>query len=606
MTTVALDSDIPGTELPAGTEAIIHEVPDENEGLYSIAVGNLLYDLTLSEMRPIATSKKREKWQRSLGDRTKRICAQCGNIATKRCTRCKSYWYCGAICQQKHWKQGGHKYQCLKIVSKDTNTGNQNQTAVTDVAEESRNEHDVTWLRAVQLFYTAIAEGHLDIMQEALAAFGHSIDKSMKTFARKMDGMAVNEIKEHQLPCSALAARLIFYGASLIDSGRNAEACTYLQQAIDVEPSLSSAYLELCVALEAMGDLVGARKTARLAAIRRTLRVSPCGFQRPGIMYDKNVRSVAFWNSADIPWVRELENNAPIITEELLLMRNLNDEGRTTPQTVEGAWHPVGGSHRTSGRRDGEVLVSGSWHEQVIFGAGGREAIAPRTAAILRRICPDAIDLAKSGGGEVIFSRLAPGSHISAHCAPTNFRLTCHLGLVVPSNKKMASGGGTGAFYSGSDDDDKQDNSPRSCAIRVGKAWRSWKVGEALIFDDSFEHEVVNWCQEERIVLLIRFWHPDIYDRDRALQISENDLNESLRLRKFPPLATTGCSRVEQYISGQEPCPRCGERGTSGWALSFPKPKRKVLPADCESDTSIGVVATCGCGFAIASPSYFM
>eukprot|EP00586_Coscinodiscus_wailesii_P023898 CAMPEP_0172504878 /NCGR_PEP_ID=MMETSP1066-20121228/181967_1 /TAXON_ID=671091 /ORGANISM="Coscinodiscus wailesii, Strain CCMP2513" /LENGTH=63 /DNA_ID=CAMNT_0013281255 /DNA_START=1 /DNA_END=188 /DNA_ORIENTATION=+ len=61
----------------------------------------------------------------------------------------------------------------------------------------------------------------------------------------------------------------------------------------------------------------------------------------------------------------------------------------------------------------------------VLFGSGtGGAAVAPRTCGLLRRYCRDAVELAQEGGGEVIFSVLAPKTRIKAHCATANIRLT--------------------------------------------------------------------------------------------------------------------------------------------------------------------------------------
>ena len=46
----------------------------------------------------------------------------------------------------------------------------------------------------------------------------------------------------------------------------------------------------------------------------------------------------------------------------------------------------------------------------------------------------------------------------------------------------------------------------RQCALRVGQEWRSWNQGKVLLFDDSFEHEVINFTPFQRVVLLIRLW----------------------------------------------------------------------------------------------------
>lgn len=37
-----------------------------------------------------------------------------------------------------------------------------------------------------------------------------------------------------------------------------------------------------------------------------------------------------------------------------------------------------------------------------------------------------------------------------------------------------------------------------------------WRPGEALIFDDAFEHSVWNDGDEERALLLFDLWHPDL------------------------------------------------------------------------------------------------
>ena len=60
-----------------------------------------------------------------------------------------------------------------------------------------------------------------------------------------------------------------------------------------------------------------------------------------------------------------------------------------------------------------------------------------------------------------------------------------------------------------------------------------------MIFDDSFEHEVWHEGSEgERVVLLIRFWHPDILPKQYPQAL--HDMKESLLLHKrnvhLPPL----------------------------------------------------------------------
>lgn len=127
----------------------------------------------------------------------------------------------------------------------------------------------------------------------------------------------------------------------------------------------------------------------------------------------------------------------------------------------------------------------GEWREMVMLGPGserGRE-LCPRTAELLDRI-PAAKHLADSVGacGNAIFATLAPGTRLHPHCGPTNTRLTCHLGIEVPEG----------------------------CGIRVGQEARTWRRGECIVFDDSWEHEVWNESDRVRVVLLVNFWHPEL------------------------------------------------------------------------------------------------
>src|SRR3546814_9705290 len=54
---------------------------------------------------------------------------------------------------------------------------------------------------------------------------------------------------------------------------------------------------------------------------------------------------------------------------------------------------------------------------------------------------------------------------------------------------------------------------PDGCGLRVGAETRSWREGELLIFDDSFEHEAWNRGTSDRTILLFEIWRPDIEDR---------------------------------------------------------------------------------------------
>ena len=57
-------------------------------------------------------------------------------------------------------------------------------------------------------------------------------------------------------------------------------------------------------------------------------------------------------------------------------------------------------------------------------------------------------------------------------------------------------------------------------------------MGKVLLFDDSFEHEVRNDTNEDRVVLLIRVRHPELVLRGAGKATQTQLVAEALRGRK--------------------------------------------------------------------------
>ena len=109
----------------------------------------------------------------------------------------------------------------------------------------------------------------------------------------------------------------------------------------------------------------------------------------------------------------------------------------------------------------------------------------PETMALLARIPQPWI----SGcGANAMFSLLAPRTRIPPHTGVANFRLVCHLPLIVPPG----------------------------CRFRVGETTREWRRGEAWVFDDTIEHEAGNDSDELRVIMILDCWHPDLTEPERA------------------------------------------------------------------------------------------
>jgi len=103
----------------------------------------------------------------------------------------------------------------------------------------------------------------------------------------------------------------------------------------------------------------------------------------------------------------------------------------------------------------------------------------PATMALLANVPQPRV---AGAGPNAMFSLLAPGTRIPPHVGVNNARLVCHLPLIVPEG----------------------------CWFRVGAETRPWKRGEALVFDDTIEHEAMNPSDQLRVVFIFDLWHPDL------------------------------------------------------------------------------------------------
>ncbi|HEY2678026.1 MAG TPA: aspartyl/asparaginyl beta-hydroxylase domain-containing protein [Steroidobacteraceae bacterium] len=129
-----------------------------------------------------------------------------------------------------------------------------------------------------------------------------------------------------------------------------------------------------------------------------------------------------------------------------------------------------------------------SWNGYYFYRHGERReencAACPRTASAL-----DAIPLmrVREHGPEVLYSVFTQGTHLLPHRGVTNARVVSHLALIVPED----------------------------CALKVGGEERAWHEGEALVFDDTYEHEAWNRSRQVRVVLIADIWNPHLNPVER-------------------------------------------------------------------------------------------
>ncbi|CAK9031812.1 unnamed protein product [Durusdinium trenchii] len=152
-------------------------------------------------------------------------------------------------------------------------------------------------------------------------------------------------------------------------------------------------------------------------------------------------------------------------------------------------------SHR--GGRWSRFEVNAFWHAS--DSGGIRCAVeSPRACALFQELQALGMPLIRAG-----YSALAPGAWLKPHYGTTNAQLKWHLGLSIPSSPT------------------------EGCAtLRVADVIHQWmKEGELLYFDDSFEHEVFNHCDMERVVFQLVFAHPQLGGSDdENLRCATGDL----------------------------------------------------------------------------------
>jgi aspartyl/asparaginyl beta-hydroxylase (cupin superfamily) len=203
--------------------------------------------------------------------------------------------------------------------------------------------------------------------------------------------------------------------------------------------------------------------------------------QSPTAFYFPELPQRQFYERAEFPWLAALEARTDVIREELVGV--LADEARIFSPYVQS----VGNRPR---RDYGDLLDNPGWSAFYLVRSGEVvEEAAQRCPGTLKALGDAPLTDAPGRTPSVLFSLLRPGVRIPPHTGYTNARLICHLPLIVPEG----------------------------CGLRVGNETRGWTEGEALIFDDSIEHEAWNSSAKPRVVLLFDIWRPEMTDEERKL-----------------------------------------------------------------------------------------
>lgn len=130
------------------------------------------------------------------------------------------------------------------------------------------------------------------------------------------------------------------------------------------------------------------------------------------------------------------------------------------------------------------------------------------TPELAKELCPEICELLKKIPKvyKAFFSVLEPGKSIPAHHGPYRGYLRYHLGIKVPKK------------------------SPPS--IRLKDEIYHWKEKESILFDDTWNHEVMNDSKEERVVLILDLLRPLPFFPNQVNLFIAKHLMKRVRVKK--------------------------------------------------------------------------
>jgi aspartyl/asparaginyl beta-hydroxylase (cupin superfamily) len=197
--------------------------------------------------------------------------------------------------------------------------------------------------------------------------------------------------------------------------------------------------------------------------------------QKPKFFWMPALPATPYFDRNQFDWYPALEQAADGIRDEL---REVLAQGRElTPFLAID--DKAAEENYLSGHPD-----SRAWDAYFFHRHGQRHTehlqACPLTAAALEAVPLTAIT---GHAPEVLFSVLAPQTHIKPHHGVTNTRVVTHLPLIIPEG---------------------------DCKLVVGGQAHAWQQGRCITFDDTFLHEAWNRTDQTRVVLIMDTWNPHL------------------------------------------------------------------------------------------------
>ena len=195
--------------------------------------------------------------------------------------------------------------------------------------------------------------------------------------------------------------------------------------------------------------------------------------QQPKFFWMPELPPTPFFGRAQFAWYSALEAATPFIQDEL---RAVLDSSRELTPFLQ-----------IDDKRAEDDYLGGdperrAWDGFFFYRHGERfpdaHAACPNTSQALAHV---PLTQVADHAPEVLFSVLAPQTHIKPHHGVTNTRVVTHLPLLIPQG---------------------------DCKLVVGDAEHAWQEGRCITFDDTFLHEAWNRTDQRRVVLILDTWNP--------------------------------------------------------------------------------------------------
>jgi aspartyl/asparaginyl beta-hydroxylase (cupin superfamily) len=238
----------------------------------------------------------------------------------------------------------------------------------------------------------------------------------------------------------------------------------------------------------------GIAAMARPSLVTRAFMAVVAFVERLNLSHSK-VGNPPIYDNRVFPWSKAIERDWRAIRTELDRVLTRQDE--------------LPGFHELS-TDVATISQDRGWKSFLLCGYGFRSQANIDQCPETWRICQGIPGLTT-----VMFSILEPGKHLPPHRGPYNGVLRLHVGLIVPEPRE-------------------------ALGIRVENETYRWKEGEAVIFDDAYEHEAWNKTPHTRVVLFVDFIKP--------LRFPANLLNWLLlHLAIFTPFIREGADNQKAW-----------------------------------------------------------